>query len=249
MKLPLLCLLASVFCLSSCETVPQPASVQGTAIGSIQRPPYGRTITLQETIVIDNATLDGSLPGGKVTRYLAGPKLGDGSQSEGQKPLFILRGNATLKNIRLEGADGVHVEVTGNQRASILNCGWDNVGEDAITLMKGSTGRLLVKDCYFLHAEDKILQCNATGEVVMENCQAEDFGKLARGCGTCGDIAYDITVKRPVAKDGYAVLMLTNPKGKGRIIGGKFQDVKHIALAQNGAKIDLTLTPSSSAND
>lgn len=224
----LVALLAAAVVLSSCVTTRMPLEAT--------KPGYGKTITVHVPILVEDAKLDGSLPNGKVTRFLAGPELGDGSQREGQKPLFILRGNATLQDVRLSGADGVHIDSASGKKASVLRAHWDDVGEDAITIAKGA-GEVRISDCSFQNASDKVIQVNSSAGVVIAGCRAEEFGTFARGCGTCGDIPYRITIKNLTARHGSCVLRLTNPKARGWIKGGRFTDVKTPAVALNGAKI------------
>ena len=61
--------------------------------------------TVSATIVYSGGTYDM-----KNKRFTASSALGDGSQSEGQKPLFRLSNGTVLLNaiIGLNGADGIH---------------------------------------------------------------------------------------------------------------------------------------------
>src|SRR5262245_66683690 len=45
--------------------------------------PVTKTVIVHATIVVSGTTFNGGC-----TRYVAGPELGDGSQSESQKPVF-----------------------------------------------------------------------------------------------------------------------------------------------------------------
>ena len=91
-------------------------------------------------------TFDG---GGKV--FQAGKALGDGGQSENQKPVFILEPGATLKNVQVAGGDGVHTR--GD--ATLKDVWWKDVGEDAMT-MKGP-GNVKVSGGGAYQATDKLM--------------------------------------------------------------------------------------------
>ncbi|MBW8686082.1 pectate lyase [Chitinophaga rhizophila] len=113
--------------------------------------------------------------------------LGDGSQSEGQKPIFRLENGATLKNVKIgaPGCDGVHVY--GN--ATLDNVEWLDVGEDAMTLK--SKGTVTLNNCIAQKAADKVLQINADGTININNFRVTTFGKVLR---TNGSGQYNVTV-------------------------------------------------------
>jgi hypothetical protein len=117
-------------------------------------------------------------------RYVAGSSLGDGSQSEGQKPLFMLANGATLQNVVIgnPGADGIHCAGS----CTLKNVWWDDVGEDGLTLLgTSSSTTVLVDGGGAQHASDKIFQFNGGGTLTIQNFCAYGFGKLARSCGNC----------------------------------------------------------------
>ncbi|QHS61646.1 pectate lyase [Chitinophaga agri] len=113
--------------------------------------------------------------------------LGDGSQSEGQKPIFKLENGAVLKNVKIgaPGCDGVHVY--GN--ATLENVEWLDVGEDAMTLK--SAGTVTLNNCIAQKAADKVLQINADGTININNFRVTTFGKVLR---TNGSGQYNVTV-------------------------------------------------------
>src|SRR5262245_39606955 len=90
--------------------------------------PVTRTVTVHATILVSGTTFDGGC-----TRYVAGAELGDGSQSESQKPVFKVV-SGSLRNVVLgaPAADGIHTE--GN--VTLTNVHWQDVGEDALTVKK-----------------------------------------------------------------------------------------------------------------
>lgn len=139
-------------------------------------PVHAATIVVNETILVPA----GTTYDGQGQTFAANPNtLGDGSQAEGQKPIFRLENNATLKNVNIAapGADGVHCY--GN--ATISNVTWLDVGEDALTLKASGTVNITGGGAY--KAYDKVFQINAAGTINIKNFKANDIGKLARQNG------------------------------------------------------------------
>ncbi|MET9857388.1 pectate lyase [Streptomyces sp. NPDC006450] len=121
---------------------------------------------------------------GKLQRFYGTGELGSGGQQENQKPVFVLRDGAVLKNVIIgsPAADGVHC--LGS--CTVQNVWWENVGEDAATF-KGTSASAV----YAVHgggakgASDKVFQFNGAGKLVVTKFQVSDFGKLVRSCGNC----------------------------------------------------------------
>ena len=133
----------------------------------------GSTETVNSTIVV-SGTFDGGCK-----RYVAGSSLGNGSQSESQKPVFRVNGGGTLKNVVLgaPAADGVHTY--GN--VTLQNIIWQDVGEDALTIKESGTVTLTGGSAQ--NAEDKIFQINAPSTFRLSNFTAKNGGKLIRQNG------------------------------------------------------------------
>jgi hypothetical protein len=132
-----------------------------------------------------NATkeITGSFDGGNA-EFIAGSALGDGDQSEDQKPVFELAAGATLSNviIGVPAADGVHCLGT----CTLKNVWWLDVGEDAATQKGSTTNEVMTIDGGgAMHADDKVFQHNGPGTFIIKNFQATDIGKLYRSCGNC----------------------------------------------------------------
>jgi hypothetical protein len=134
-----------------------------TSIGE----PSGETV-VNETIVVKA----GEVFDGKNMHFKAGPALGDGGASEGQKPVFILEDGATLKNLQISGADGVHVY--GD--ATVQDVWWKDVGEDALT--KKAAGDVRVIGGGANDAHDKVFIATAGGSLSIEGFTANNFGRL-----------------------------------------------------------------------
>lgn len=134
----------------------------------------GETIVVDKTIVVDGGVFDGE---GKT--YTASSALGNGDQSEDQKPVFILKNGATLKNVTIgdNGADGIHVY----GGATLENVNWKDVGEDALTVK--SAGDVNIIGGSANKAADKVFQINADTNLTITDFKADDFLTLVRTNG------------------------------------------------------------------
>jgi hypothetical protein len=137
-------------------------------------PKEGEVIVVSEPIVVDGGVFDG-----KGATYTASTSLGDGSQSEGQAPIFILENGATLKNVDIgeNGADGIHVY----NGATVENVNWLDVGEDALTVK--SPGDLTIIGGSAKGASDKIFQVNADAKIFIKDFDADGFTSFVRTNG------------------------------------------------------------------
>jgi hypothetical protein len=121
---------------------------------------------------------------GMMNRFVSNG-LGDGSQSEGQSPIFQLADGSTLKNVIIgnPGADGIHCSGS----CTLQNVWWEDVGEDAATLKgKSASQTMTIEGGGAMHAADKVFQHDGSGTIVIRNFFVSDFGKLYRSCGNCG---------------------------------------------------------------
>ncbi|XXZ32353.1 pectate lyase [Sorangium sp. So ce321] len=131
---------------------------------------------VKSTIVVKaGETFDG---GGK--RFIADAgTLGDGSQDEGQLPVFKLESGAKLKNVVLgsPAADGIHTygDVT------LENVVWEDIGEDALTV-KGA-GTVVIDGGAAKDGDDKVFQINAASTFKVSNFKATNAGKFIRQNG------------------------------------------------------------------
>jgi len=137
-------------------------------------PPAGAT-TVNETIVV----AAGQTYDGECKRFIAGPGVGDGSQSENQDPVFRLEDGATLINVVIgaPAADGIHTY--GD--ATLRNITWEDIGEDALTIKE--TGTVVLDGGAAYQGEDKVFQINAASTFRLSNFRADDAGKLIRQNG------------------------------------------------------------------
>jgi hypothetical protein len=121
---------------------------------------------------------------GKGARFIGTGDLGGTGQDEGQGPLFSVKAGGSLKNVILgsPAADGVHCEGS----CTIDNVWWEDVGEDAITLLGNSASNVYrISNSGAKNASDKVIQHNGGGTLYVKNFLVESFGKLYRSCGNC----------------------------------------------------------------
>lgn len=164
---------------------------------------------VHDTIVVPA----GQVFDGKGQTFTAGKELGDGSQSESQKPLFKLEDGASLKNVVIgdNGADGIHLY--GD--AKIDNLHVTNVGEDAITVKankEGKKSKVEISNSTFQNASDKILQLNADTDLTVNNVKAKDFGTFVRtNGGQQGD--WDLNLSHISAQNGKFSFVKSDSEG------------------------------------
>jgi pectate lyase C len=141
--------------------------------GPVANPGADRTVN--ETIVVKaGETFDG-----KGGRFRAGSALGDGSQAEGQKPIFKVEDGAKLVNVVLgaPAADGVHTygDVT------LENIVWEDIGEDAMTIKE--SGEVILRGGSATNGDDKVFQINAASTFRVSDFKASNAGKFIRQNG------------------------------------------------------------------
>jgi pectate lyase C len=132
------------------------------------------TVVNATIIVAAGQTFDG-----QGQRYVAGPDVGDGTQAEGQKPIFRLEAGASLKNVVLgaPAADGVHTY--GD--ATLENIVWEDIGEDAMTIKQAGT--VTLNGGSATNGEDKMFQINAESVFRVSNFNGSHAGKFIRQNG------------------------------------------------------------------
>ncbi|KAG5660240.1 hypothetical protein KAF25_003762 [Fusarium avenaceum] len=98
--------------------------------------------------------------------------------------VFILEKGATLSNVRIgpNQIEGVHC----NGGCTLNNVVWDAVCEDAFSIKKQEDGETTtINGGGATGAEDKVIQHNGGGTVIIKDFEVSDFGKLYRSCGNC----------------------------------------------------------------
>lgn len=177
---------------------PDSGTVTKPAANKPLQEPTG-VVNVSKTIVVPaGATYDG-----KGQYFKPTSALGDGSQGEHQKPVFILGPGAHLKNVQYSGADGIHIlGGSAKQPTTLENVVNRKVGEDAITI-DGDKNRahdaqvagIALKDipsgpthvqmtnCSFYGGKDKIIQCNGDADVSIKGMYVNGAGKVFRTNG------------------------------------------------------------------
>lgn len=200
-------------------------TTKGSGPGAMPEPTG--TVNVNETIVVKaGETFDG---GGKL--YKAGASLGDGGQSEGQKPIFQIEPGGKLKNLQYEGADGIHT--MGD--ATIEDVWARDVGEDAMTMKK--PGNVTWSGGGAFNAHDKIFQLNAGGSFTLENFTADNFGKAVRTNGG-KQIDTDIVIRNSHFSNGDEAIVRTDSTSASITLEGvTFSNVPNDVLAPGGTEV------------
>jgi len=159
---------------NSASATPAGGSGGGSTITGSSCTTGGAQTTVNATILVTSGTFDGGC-----RRFNAGSALGDGSQSEGQLPVFRVENGATLRNVVIgtNGADGIHTY----NGAVLDNIYWMNVGEDAMTIK--SSGTTTVRNIEGYDSDDKFFQINAASTLNVSNCIIQRAGKALRQNG------------------------------------------------------------------
>lgn len=183
------------------------AAGAGAQFASAATTPKAKTKAAASQTVDATIKVTGVFDGGNKV-FVAGKAVGDGSQSESQKPVFELAAGATLSNVTIgvPGADGVHC--LGS--CTLKNVNWQDVGEDAATFL-GTNSTVVVDGGSAAKGTDKVFQDNrlAGGSVTIRNFKVSEFGKLYRSCGNC---------KKQAART--AIIQNITATGPGKVIAG-----------------------------
>jgi pectate lyase len=114
--------------------------------------------------------------------------------------LFELANGATIQNVIIgnHGADGIHCLGT----CTIRNVWFQNVCDDAVTAVEGSSGTVTVDGGGMRGAHDKLFQDNSHGKFIIQNFYGEKLGKMYRACGeggACGTTKGNLTITNTIA--------------------------------------------------
>ncbi|KAL4892386.1 putative pectate lyase G [Aspergillus ambiguus] len=151
--------------------------------------------------------------------------------------VFIVQEGGTLKNAII-GTDQIEgVYCLGS--CTIENVWWEKVCEDALSLKEGD-GTFNIIGGGAQGAEDKVIQHNTGGEVVIDGFEAYDFGKLYRSCGTCGDVQRSVSVSNVIAVSGSQLVGINENFGDSATIDSSVcaTDVDDICATYNGTDGD-----------
>ncbi|GMK40258.1 hypothetical protein PCCS19_33130 [Paenibacillus sp. CCS19] len=190
--------------------------------------------TVNSTIVV----AAGQVYDGKGRTFIAGSALGDGSQAEGQKPVFRLENGATLKNVVLgsPAADGIHTY--GN--AYLSNIVWTDIGEDALTMK--AAGTVTINGGAAYNGSDKVFQLNAGGRFNVYNFVASNAGKFIRQLGGSTfktDVYIDScdisNMSESIFRTDSTTTTVTMTNTLYHNVGTKWYNVQHVTEANNTA--------------
>ncbi|CEG48991.1 pectate lyase [Plasmopara halstedii] len=134
-----------------------------------------------------------------------------GQQESGwETAVFMVEPGATLKNVIIgkDQMEGVHCDQSD---CTIQNVWWNDVCEDALSIKGGTTSSVTkVIGGGARSADDKVIQHNGLGTVIIEGFYAQNFGKLYRSCGTCGDKSRTVSLTNILAVDGKVSVATVN---------------------------------------
>ncbi|EGZ19280.1 hypothetical protein PHYSODRAFT_488675 [Phytophthora sojae] len=116
------------------------------------------------------------------------------SESKWDTAVFFVEAGGHLKNVIIgkNQMEGVHCD---QQDCTIENVWWDDVCEDALSIKGGSASSVSkVIGGGARYADDKVIQHNGLGKVIIDGFYGEDVSKLYRSCGTCGPKVREVSV-------------------------------------------------------
>lgn len=157
------------FLLSGCSSASKPEVINSSK--------FGPMVQVYETIIVP----DGAVFDGKGSLYdWAGE--GDCSQTEGMPPMFKLKGNSVLKNIRMKNApDGIHI---GGSNVTVDNIVNLDVCEDAISIKldknKNIPHDIVISNSKFFDCVDKAIQITRGENLHIHNNEFHRCAKAIR---------------------------------------------------------------------
>ncbi|CAG7559812.1 unnamed protein product [Fusarium equiseti] len=149
--------------------------------------------------------------------------------------VFILEKGATLSNVRIgpNQIEGVHC----NGGCTLNNVVWDAVCEDAFSIKKQEDGETTtINGGGAKGAEDKVIQHNGGGTVIIRDFEVSDFGKLYRSCGNCKSMpARHVEISGGSATKGKMLVGINPNMGDtAKISGIKVTDVPKECITFEG---------------
>ncbi|KAF4981724.1 hypothetical protein FZEAL_2526 [Fusarium zealandicum] len=185
---------------------PQVTSAPDFSLAKRQQPAGGASSVLKAPMTIAaGETFDG-----KDAIFDRGVDCTGQAEGGDSDAVFILEAGASLSNVVIgpNQIEGVHC----NGGCTITNVWWDAVCEDAFSIKKQADGETTtINGGGAKGAEDKVIQHNGGGTVVIKDFTVSDFGKLYRSCGNCDEMpARHVEVSGVTASDG-SMLVGINP--------------------------------------
>ncbi|KAK0235669.1 pectate lyase C [Armillaria nabsnona] len=193
---------------------PAPPVHRRSATNEFPDPPASVSLSSAKTIAAGK-TFEPDEP---YTRYDRGSGACSG-QSEGgdADAVFLLEEGATLSRVVIGAnqAEGVHC--LGS--CTLSHVWFEDVCEDAITI-KQTSGTSRINYGGAKSADDKVIQHNGGGTVIINSFYVEDFGKLYRSCGNC-DTQHErhVEINDVWAVDGSVLVGINSNYGDTATIG------------------------------
>lgn len=229
-----------------------PSAVFGADANNTKQVNYDNSNAKNPPNVVNKPIIvhSGEVFNGKGATFLPGKSIGDGSQNEHQKPLFIVENGGTLKNVNMSGGDGVHFLGSGK----MINCHNTNVGEDAVTIdgtgnrqhdgrIAGDKNALDAKrptveiiDSSFSGAADKVVQDNAAANILLNGVQVNGAGKVVRTNGGDTSLNSDVDITNSQFKNIKEAVFRTDAPGAHVSFNDVTQDAPKEVLAVNPQK-------------
>ncbi|AXV80611.1 pectate lyase [Ralstonia solanacearum] len=215
-------------------------------------PNYSGEVDVSKPIVVKaGETFDG-----KNQYFRPTKEMGDGSQNEHQKPLFILEPGATLKNVQYSGGDGIHL--LGSAKLDrVVN---RQVGEDAITIdgaknrahdakiagidpasIPGGTPKVEIINSAFYGAKDKVGQINGDVDLQVRGMYVNGAGKVFRTNGGDTQIKATVNVQDSNFQNVSEAVFRTDSKFSTASFSGDVKsDAPFDGLAPNKSQVNGT---------
>jgi len=172
--------------------------VKRAASCSFPSPPKTSSLSSARTIAA-GTTFDG----GNV-RFDRGSGACEGQNEGGDSDaVFLVEDGATVQNVVIGADQSEGIHCLGS--CTLRNVWFEDVCEDAITI-KQDSGTSTITGGGAKNAEDKVVQHNGGGTVVIDSYCVETFGKLYRSCGNCDDqTKRTVRISNVIASDGDSI--------------------------------------------
>ncbi|RHZ47645.1 hypothetical protein CDV55_100544 [Aspergillus turcosus] len=177
-------------------------------------------------------TISGTFDGGLKT-YGRGVKCSGQKEGGDKDAVFILEEGATLKNaiIGADQIEGVHCKGS----CTIQNVWWTDVCEDALSLKGSSSGTYRIIGGGARNADDKVIQHNSGGKVIVQDFTVQNFGKLYRSCGNCSkQFKRSVEIRGVRASGGKSLVGINSNYGDSASISGCASSVTDICVEYTG---------------
>ncbi|KIY65696.1 polysaccharide lyase family 3 protein, partial [Cylindrobasidium torrendii FP15055 ss-10] len=144
-------------------------------------------------------------------RYGRGVECGGQSEGGDSDAVFLIEEGGSLSNVIIGADQSEGIHCLGS--CTLTNIWFEAVCEDAMTFKQESGTSTLTGGAAF-GAEDKVLQHNGGGTLVVDSFCVQDYGKLYRSCGNC-DTMYErhVEFSNIDASDGGALAGINSNYG------------------------------------